>query len=307
MANIDFALLANAEVAAALQKTMLEMLGNRCDIYGNPVFVPGNPINGTGSNVAKTFINGFDLGTMASVADGGTLGLTTPSNAAVNVTVARQGIAAKITDLAAGVWAFESVQSLVEAVASGFVGAARRRFMELVIQLASTATQTAGSAGVAMSYAAFRAMIAKAEANDANPSGGIYLAPASHIAALRESVAAAVGTTQWRMDAQEMLTAKNGAYKGTLLDVHIYQGKASQFPVVGADTLGLLITRGGIAYNEMIVNQRLSGSEQVSAVTPILVEAQRVVLDGASVIAGHYHVGVSIAQQNALVQVIALT
>lgn len=307
MADINFAALSNATVAAAIQREMLQMLGNRADIYGAPVFVRGSPINATGSNVAKTFISGFDLGTMTSVADGGTLVPSVPSSANVAVTVARQGIAAKITDLASGVWSFGSTEELVTAVAAGFVGAARRRFMELIIALASTVTAVAGTAGVPMNVTAFQQAIALLEASDAEPNGAIYIAPAVHIARLRTSALALGGAAQWRMDTQQMADGRNGAYKGNLFGVDIYQGKTSQFPVVGADTLGIIIARGGVAYNEMIVQTRGAGTEQMPAVTPIRIEQQRAVLDGADVIAGHYHVGVSIAQQGACVQVIGLS
>lgn len=306
MANVDYSALGSAEVAAALQAEMLMMLGNRLDLYGDPVFVLGRPVNNTGSAVSKQFISGFDLGVMASVGDGSAMTPSVPSTSSVSVTVARQGIAAFVTDLAAGAWHFESTKGLVEAVAAGFVGAARRRFMELVIALANTATNTVGG-GATMSATVFDAAIAKLEANDADANGAIYIAPANHIASLRTSVGALSGANQWRMDAQEFIGAKSGAYKGSWKGVQVYQGKSSQFPVIGPDTAGIFIAKGGIAVAEMIVNQRLYGSEAVENVTPILVEAQRTPLSGGTAIAGHYHVGVSIAQQGALVQVLATT
>lgn len=295
MANVDFAALSDGTVAAALHQEILFKLGDRASLLGHPSLAYIGSVNGTGSNVRKAFIDGSGLDQMAAVADGASPSATVPTNANVQVTVARQAIQRNVTDLADMTWAFSSPAALIEALSTSIVSNAQLRFTTMITALTNGFVNYVGTSGNAFSVTNWFSAMAQLQGQSNN---GPYLCVLHPIQLkhLQASLRSETGALQFIAATPELMAIKGQGYAGSYLNVDIFVSSTVPYANTTTDRAGCMMAYGAVAWADGIPKPVTGAGGLVISSGPIYVALERDESGAMTKVIGNHYVGAGKAQ-----------
>lgn len=301
--EITFSALSDATISAALHQELLLKLGDRASLLYHPAIAYIGSINGSGSNVRKAAIWGAGLDAMSAPSDGAAVSNTAPTNANVQVTVARQALQYAPTDLAAMAWSFANPADLVMRLAADMATSAQRRFMSLLCDVIDGFAATVGSSGVDFSVTNWFSAQATLEAASA-PGPFVAVLHPTQVTDLKTSLRAETGPLQWVPASGEMLAAKGQGFAGSFLGVDIYKSSFVPTANAGADRAGALMSYGAVAWADGIPAPMVGAGGVVINAGPAVVELERDASSALTKIVGNYYMGVALAQEGLGVSII---
>ena len=292
--TITFADLSDLTLSASLHSEMALKLADRASLLGHPAIFYGGDIGGSGSNVKKIAIPGFGGDKMAAINDGTAATNTDLTNASCSVTVARQALMRKPTDLASGTWSFPNAGALVDALAGDMVTAARRRFMAMVCDIADSFTTVAGVTGVDFSVTNWFSGLAALQSSSA-PGPFLAILEPEQLNNLQASLRAETGPLQFSPATPELMKIKGQGFAGSYMGVDIFV--SSECTNDGTDVFGCVMSYGAIAYADgTMAPVPAAGSLMLPSGTKIFVELQRDAAGASTDVVGNHYVGVAKCQ-----------
>lgn len=298
-APITYASLSDLTVASTLAAELQLKLGDRASLMGHPAIAYCGDIAGSGSSVKKVGIAGFGLDSMAAVADGVSVESVALTNANASITVARQALYRGPTDLASTTWA--SVGSLIDALVSDLVGAARNRAMAMIAAAGAAFTNTVGTSGAALTVTNIFSAIAYLESVSA-PGPFLAVVGPKQLSDFQASLRAETGALQWISATPEMMAIKGQGYAGSFLGIDFFV--SSRVVTSGADKLGFLISYGAIGYADGTPAPILgAGGLVMPAGSKMVVELGRSIEGAITKVVGNWYVGFAELQDAMGVQI----
>lgn len=229
------------------QETMsaeyLMLLAERGDIFGHPALVYAGAA--VGSNVVRVpaaGLMGYDL--LSAGTPGSALANTALTDASFDVTVAWYGKSYEAVDLARIV---ADGRLDPELFALDMAVSVAQTLMNLIANLADGFTNVVGSTGVDMTIGDWVDGITTLEISNA---GGEFLGllHPRQWGDMRTAALALGGAAQYREDAQGVVAAKMGSYKGKLFGVDAFTSSRCKLVNTGADRAGMMFGRGAVLW-----------------------------------------------------------
>lgn len=284
-------------IAAALNQMLWQLIVDKTDLRS--LCVNHGSINGSGSTASKVAQVSWDDAMAASNVDEVTAdGNTDLGTAAITITVARQAIVRHVTDL------YEIVggpRPGASAFAQDMANAASLRFTDMICALFTNLSNSVASTTVDLSVDFVSdAMYQLIQARVAGPYSAV-LAPIQ-LTDFLDSLRSEGGSAEFQQpQTEDMLTLDSGSpgygLHGRWRGVDYWS--SDSVTTNGPDREGAMFGRGCYGYREGVPSGLLAHSAPGSfasatpAGAPIMVEFERKVDPGHTLVAGSYFVGVA--------------
>lgn len=295
--------LSNAQVTEALSRDMQLALADRFSLFGHPAIVYVGNCAGRGSNVIKVpIVSLLGVDRMAPTAEGSSSSNTTITNTSATVTVARQTLQRKPSDLAMMVDSVGVLDS--RAIVSDMVSAAYMRFTEMIVNLADGFSSTVSDTGVNMDVSDF--FTAQFTLTQASVPGPYLWVPyptqyTDFVGNLRTQT----GVMEHRADAGMALDIQGPGVAATYNGVDIALSSLVPTANSGADSASGMWGRGAIGYGDGTPAPIMgAGAVTYPAGSSIFIEYSRDPDSGESKITGNFYVGASILEDGRGVSII---
>ena len=301
-AEITYASLADARLAAVLNQEVQLKLADRFSLWGNPGIIYVGNAGGSGSSTIKTSILSLDgVDRMAAVADGSSVSNTALTNTSASITIARQALQRSLTDLAS---LTDSLGVGLNRLVDDMVGAASMRFQEMLVNITDDFSSTVGTTTVDLTIDDF--FSAQFTLMQASNSGSpICVLHPVQVTDLINSLRGEQGALALRQDASEMLAFKSAGYQGALNGIQIFASSLVPTANAGADSAGGMWVPGAIGYADGTPSQIVaSGGVVVPAGTKLYVEFERDASGALTKVIGNYFVGVGELQDGMGVSIV---
>jgi hypothetical protein len=292
----------NARVAAVLAQEIVLKLADRASLHNHPSLINFGNIAGRGSAALQVPIVGLDgSDLLASAADGAVVANTTLTSTAATLTIGRFALRYDFTDLAG---LTDSIGLTAQRLAESMVGSTVMAFQNALCDVTDGFTTTAGVSGVDMSVDDFySAQFALTLASVPGPY--IAILHPRQLADFQSSLRAEYGATQFVQATQDMLNIKGQGMAGTFNGVEVYVSSRVPTANAGADRAGAMFGRGAIGYVEGSPFPVVGAPGVVTpAGSPVVVEFDRVIGGGTSVILASYYLGIGKLQDSMGVSII---
>jgi hypothetical protein len=283
-----YADISNARVAAVLAKKLQIALTDQASLWNHPAILNCGDLTGSGSaagHVPFAGLGGADK--MAAISDGAAATVTDLADTKAVITIARQGLARQISDLAN---LTDSVGLDIDVLVSDMAASASMRFTEMICGLLDNFSTVVGTTTVDMDVDDFfSAQFSLTQASVPGPYLGV-LYPVQ-LTDLQNSLRGEAGAIQFKMDAQDLMNIKGQGYAGSLNGVELFSSSLVPTMTTGADSGGAIFGVGALGYMEGRVVKSIDGTRVDFG--PVHVGIQRDEIAAYQSVVGSYYVGVA--------------
>lgn len=245
MADFLYSTSGDLRVTEALAADYELLLADRFSLLGHPAIMYAGNCAASGSTVIKVPLAGLmGYDRMAAVAENAATSSTSVTDSSATITVARQAIERRISDINDMV---DSIGLNLDALIADGVGSYAMRWMEMLCDLLDNFSSTVGTTAVDMDADDFfSAQFTLLQASVPTPY--LFVGYPVQVTDLQNSIRAESGPWQYRTDVQDFFTARGQGVQGSLNGVDIVASSLVPTANAGADSGGAMFGNGAIAY-----------------------------------------------------------